>query len=182
MSGSRWMITPLWLSSSLRSFLYRSSMYSCYLFLISSSSVRSVPFLSFIVPIFAWNVPLVFLIFFKEIASLSYSIVFLHFFALFTEEGFVICPCYSLELCIQMSTSFLFSFAFWFSSFLSYLLGILRQPFCLFAFLLLRMVLITTTCTMLRTSIHISSGTLSIRSNPLNLICHLHCIIIRDLF
>ena len=40
--------------------------------------------------------------------------------ALITEEGFLISPCYSLELCIQMGLSFLFSFAFHFSSFLSY--------------------------------------------------------------
>ena len=33
--------------------------------------------------------------------SLSYS-VFLYFFALITEERFLISPCYSLELCIQM--------------------------------------------------------------------------------
>ena len=33
--------------------------------LISSASIRSIPFLSFIVPIFAWNVPLVSLIFVK---------------------------------------------------------------------------------------------------------------------
>ena len=59
MSGSRWVITRLWLSASWRSFLYSSSVYSYHLFLISSASVRSVPFLSFIVPIFAWNVPLV---------------------------------------------------------------------------------------------------------------------------
>ena len=37
------------------------------------------------------------------------------------EEGYFICPCYSLELCIQMRISFLFSLAFSFSSFLSYL-------------------------------------------------------------
>ena len=30
MSGSRWVITPLWLSGSWRSFLYRSSVYSCH--------------------------------------------------------------------------------------------------------------------------------------------------------
>ena len=42
-----------------RIFLYSSSVYSCHLFLISSASVRSIPFLSFIEPIFAWNVPLV---------------------------------------------------------------------------------------------------------------------------
>ena len=50
--------------------------------------------------------------FLEEISSLSHSIVFLYFFALITEEGFLISPCYSLELCIQMSISFLFSFAF----------------------------------------------------------------------
>ena len=33
-SGLRWVITPLWLSGSLRSFLYSSSVYSCHLFLI----------------------------------------------------------------------------------------------------------------------------------------------------
>ena len=65
MCGSRWVITLLWLSWSWRSFLYSSSVYSCYLFLISSS-VRSIPFLCFIVPIFAWNVPLVSLIFLKR--------------------------------------------------------------------------------------------------------------------
>ena len=41
-------------------------MYSCQLFLISSASARSKPFLSFIVPIFAWNVSLVSLIFLKR--------------------------------------------------------------------------------------------------------------------
>ena len=48
--------------------------------------------------------------FLEEISSLSHSIVFLFFFSLITEEGFVISPCYSLELCIQMGISFLFSF------------------------------------------------------------------------
>ena len=65
-SGSRWVITPSWLSGSWRSFLYSSSVYSCHLFLISSASVRALPFLSFIEPIFAWNVPLVSLIFLKR--------------------------------------------------------------------------------------------------------------------
>ena len=44
--------------------------------------------------------------FLEESSSLSYSIVFLYFFALITEEGFLISPCYSLELCIQMGISF----------------------------------------------------------------------------
>ena len=85
-SGSRWVITPSWLSGSWRSVLY-SSVYSYHLFLISSASVRSIPFLSFIEPIFAWYVPLVSLNFLKEISSLSHSVVFLYFFALFAEEG-----------------------------------------------------------------------------------------------
>jgi len=40
--------------------------------------------------------------------SLSHAIVFLYFFALIIEEGFLISPCYSLELCIQMGISFPF--------------------------------------------------------------------------
>ena len=58
MSSSRWVITPSQLFWSLTSFLYSFSMYSCYLFLISSASIRSIKFLFFIVPLFAWNVPL----------------------------------------------------------------------------------------------------------------------------
>ena len=50
MSGSRWVITPSWLPWLWRSFLYSSSVYSCHLFLISSASVRSLPYLSFINP------------------------------------------------------------------------------------------------------------------------------------
>ena len=53
MSGSRQVITPSWLSWSWRSFLYSSSVYSYHLLLISSASVQSIPFLSFIVSIFA---------------------------------------------------------------------------------------------------------------------------------
>ena len=66
MSDSRWVITPSWLSGSWRSFLYSFSVYSCHLFLISSASVRSIPLPSFIVPTFAWNVPLASLIFLKR--------------------------------------------------------------------------------------------------------------------
>ena len=50
--------------------------------------------------------------FLEEISSLFHSIVFLYFFALIAEEGFLISPCYSLELCIRMGISFRFSFAF----------------------------------------------------------------------
>ena len=79
MSGCRWVIIPSWLSGSWRYFLY-SSVYSYHLFLISSASVRSIPFLSFFEPIFAWNVLFVSLIFLKR--SLVFPIL-LHFFLLF---------------------------------------------------------------------------------------------------
>ena len=55
--------------------------------------------------------------FLEYISSLSHSIVFLYFFASITEEGFLVSPRYSLELCIQRGISFLFSFAFCFSFF-----------------------------------------------------------------
>ena len=58
--------------------------------------------------------------FLEEIAHLSHSIVFLYFFALITKEDFLISPCYSLEFCIQMGISVLFSIGFHFSSFHSY--------------------------------------------------------------
>ena len=43
--------------------------------------------------------------FLEEISSLCHSVVFLYFFALIAEEGFLISSCYSLELCIQMLIS-----------------------------------------------------------------------------
>ena len=46
--------------------------------------------------------------FLEDISSLFHSIVFLCFFALITEEGFLISPCYPLELCIQMGIFFIF--------------------------------------------------------------------------
>ena len=81
MSGSRWVTTPSWLSGLWRSFLYHSSVYSCHLFLISSASVRSIPFQPFIVPIFAWSVPLISLIFLRwslVFPILLFSCTFLH--------------------------------------------------------------------------------------------------------
>ena len=82
MSGSRWVITHHCDYVGHEDlFLYSSSVYSCDLFLISSASVRSIPFLSFIEPIFAWNVPLVSLIFLKRslvFPILSFSSIYLY--------------------------------------------------------------------------------------------------------
>ena len=88
MSGSRWVIKPLWLSGSWRSFFYSSSVYSCHLFLISSAPVRS--FISVLYWAHLWmKYSLRISSFREEISSLSLSIVFLYFFALITEEGFL---------------------------------------------------------------------------------------------
>ena len=61
--------------------------------------------------VLAWRIPGM-----GEPGGLSHSDVFLYFFALIAEKGFLISSCYFLELCIQMFISFLFSFAFRFSS------------------------------------------------------------------
>ena len=182
MSGSRWVITtPSRSSGSLRSFLCSSSVYYCHLFLVSSTSVRSISFLSFIMPIFVWKFPLVPLIFSKR--SLVFPIL------LFS----------SISLHWSLRNAFLSLFAIlWNSAFKWVYLSFSPLPFAFllftaictafsdnhFAFLhffFLGLVLVTASYTMSRTSIHSSSGTLSIRSNPLNLFCHFHCIIVRDL-
>ena len=66
-------------------------MYSCHLFLISSASVRSIPFLSFIVLIFARNVPFVSLIFLKRslvIPILLSSSIYLHWVQIQYSENY----------------------------------------------------------------------------------------------
>ena len=70
--------------------LYSSSVYSCDL-LISSASVRSIPFLFFIEPILARNVSLDCLIFWID-SSIFHSIVLLYFFALIAEEDVLTLP------------------------------------------------------------------------------------------
>ena len=113
-------------------------------------------------PIFAWNIPLVCLIFLKDISSLSHSIVFLYLFALITEEGFLISPCYSLELCIQWVYLFFSPLPFVSLLFSAICKASPNNRFAFLHFFFLGMVLITATCAMSWTSIHSSSGTLSI--------------------
>ena len=116
-------------------------------------------------PLTVWiTIPLVSLIFLEELSSLSHSIVFLYFFALITKEGFLISPCYSLELCIQMGISFLFT-----SLFTAICRASSDNHFAFLHFFFLAMILITASCTVSGISVHSSSCTPSIRSNPLNL-------------
>ena len=126
-------------------FLCSSSVYSCLLFLISSASVRSVLYCAHLCMKSSLGISN----FLEEISSHSHSVVFLYFFALIVEEGFLISPCYSLELCIQM---FLLCFSFLFFSQL-----FVRPPQTANAFLhffSMGMVLIPVSCTMSGTSVH----------------------------
>ena len=141
-------------------FLY-SSVYSFHLFTISSASVRSIPFLSFFVPILAWNIPLASQIFMK--LSLVFPIL------LFS--------CISLHWLLRKAFLSLLAFL-WNSAFKWVYLSSSPLPFTSllftaickassdnhFAFLhffFLGMILIPASYTMSRTSIHSSSGTLS---------------------
>ena len=120
-------------------FLYSSSVYSCHLFLISSACARFISFLSFIVPIFAWNIPLASLIFLKRFLVFSillFSSIFLHwswrkaFLSLFPLSP--ISPLFGT----LHSDGNIFPFLLCLSHFFFSQLFV-RQPFCLFAFLFL---------------------------------------------
>ena len=77
------MIVIIWV---MKIFLVQFFCVSFHLFLISFAFVRSIPFLSFIEPIFARNCSLGIFNFLDEISSLSHSVVFLYFFALIIVE------------------------------------------------------------------------------------------------
>ena len=148
----------------IRNFLYSSSVYSCYLFLISSAYIRSLLFLSLIVSIFAWNVPLVSLIFLKR--SLVFPILL--FPCIYLHWSLVSClSSIFFGTHIQLG---IFPFLFFLSLlFLAVCKASSDNHFAFLHFCFFGMVLITVSCTMLQTSIHSSSGSLFIRSNHLNL-------------
>ena len=146
-------------------------MYSCHLFLIFSASVRSLPVLSFYCAHLSWNVPLVSPIF------LNRSLVF----------PILVFSCISLHCSLKKTFSsllaILWSSAFSWEVYLSLsplpLASLLFTAICEassdnhFAFLhffFLGTALVTASCTVLWTSVHSSSGTLSTRSSPLNLL------------
>ena len=169
MSGSRWVITPLWLSGSWRSFLY-SYVYCCHL-LLASASVRSIPFLSFIEPIFAWNVPLVSPIFLMRslvLAILLFSSISLHWLLRKAFLSLLASLWNSAFKWVFLSFSPL-HFNFTSLLFTGICKASLDNHFAFLCFFLLGMVLIPLSYTMSWTSLHSSSVTLSIRFNPLNL-------------
>jgi len=82
----------------------------------------------------------------------------LYFFALIAEEGFLISPCYSLELCIQMGICFLFSLPLASFLFSAICKASSYNHFAFFHFFFLGMVLIPVSCTMPWTSSVVLQG------------------------
>ena len=146
----------------------------CYIvflciFLISSASIRSIAFVSFTVPIFAWNIPLVspiflnrslvfpILLFSSIIKHCSLKKAFLSLLASLRNSAFhriylSLPPLLFASLCssaICKASS--------------------DNHFAFLLFISFGMVLFTASCTVLQTSVHSSSGTFLTRSSPLNL-------------
>ena len=153
----------------IKNFFLCSSVYSCYLFLISSAFVRPLPFLFCIHFIFPWNVPLISPIFLKR--SLVFPILFFPSIYLYCSFEKALLPLLAILWNSAFSWGYLSLSPLPFASFLSSAICIASSEnnFAFLHFSFLGMVLVTTYCTMLQTSIHSSSGTLSTRSNPLNL-------------
>ena len=162
-SGSRWIITPLRLTESWRFFFF-CIVVLCILapspniFCLCQVHTISVLYCAHLCMKCSFGISN----FLEEITSLPHSIVFLCFFALITEEGFLISRC-SLELCIQMDICLYFSPL----PFTSLLFSTICKAssdnhlsFCV-SFSPLEMVLIPDSCTMSWRPVHSSWGTLS---------------------
>ena len=165
-------------------FVWFECVCSYHLFLVSSASVSSLPFLSLIVPIFARNVPLISLPFLTR--SLVFSILLFSFISLHWSLRKPFLPL----LAILWKSVFKWVYLSFSPLPLAFLLlSVFTRPpqttilpFCIsfscgWSWSLPPVH--PASCTVSQTSVHSSSGTLSIRSNPL--ICHFHCIIIRDM-
>ena len=163
MPGCWWVTTPLWFSRSLRPFLYSFSVYSCHLFSTSSASVKFFSISVLYCAHLSMKCSLGISNFLKEISSHSHSVVFLYFFVFFYLLAILWNSAFN-EVYLSLSplpfTSLLF-LAICKTSWYSHL--------AFLQFFFFGMVLVTVSCTMSHTSIHSSSGTLSVRSNPFNL-------------
>ena len=147
-------ITVIWV---IKAFLYSSSVYSYYLFLISSASVRSLWFLSFIVLILAWNIPVISPMFLKS--SLVFPILLFASISVHCSFKKAFLSLLAILWNSTFSWVYLSLSPFPFPSLLSSAIckASLDNHFALLDFFLFGMVLVTASCTMLWTSIHSSS-------------------------
>ena len=144
-------------------------MYSYHLFLISSASIRSFPFLFFIVPIFGWNIPLIFQIFLKRspvLPFLLFSSISLH---CSLKKAFLSLLAILWNSAFSWVYLYLSPLLFTFLLFTAIYKASSDSHFAFLHFFFLGMVLLPVSCKMSWTSIHSSSCTLSISSSPLNL-------------
>ena len=159
-------IVNIWV---LKIFFVQSALYSCHLFLVSSASLRLVPLFSFIEPMFAWNVPSVWLIFLRGslvFPFLLLSSIYLHwilrkaFFSLLANLWNTAFRCLYHSFSPFLFTSLLFIAIFKASP---------DNNFAVLHFISMRIVLIPVSCAVSRTSVHSSSCALFIESSPLNI-------------
>ena len=153
----------------IETFLYSSSVYFCHLFLISSYSVRSLPFLSFILSILA-AVPLISRVFLRSLvfSILLFSSVSLH---CSFKKAFLslLAILWNSALCWVYLSLFPLAFASLLSSAIYKAFSGNHFAFLHFFFFWMVLVIDSQPIPMLKTPIHSSSGTLSTRSNPLNI-------------
>ena len=169
MSGSGWLTTPSQSYGSSGSFLYTSSVCSFYLFLISSASTKSLPFMVLYCAHLWQKCSLDISYFPEEISSLSCSVVFFQFYTLIIDEGLV-SQCCSLEICVFFGYIFPFLSCFSFLFFLQLFVRSPQKPLCLLAFLFLRDDFVHCLLyNIMDFPVHSSSGTLFTSSNHLNL-------------
>ena len=178
MSGSRWVIIPSWLSRSWRSFLCSF----CVLFppllnIFCFCEVHTISVLYWVH--LCMNCSLGIPNVLEEISSFSHSIVFLYFFALITEESFLISPWCSLELCFQMGISLFFSFAFLLLFFSQLFVRPPQTAIFFLHFFFLGIFLLPVSCIISEPPSIIHQACYQIYS--LKSISHFHCIVIRDL-
>ena len=141
-------------------------MYSCHLFLISFASVRSIQFLSFIEPIFAWNVPLVSLIFLKRsliFPILLFSSISLHWSLRKAFLSLLAILWNSAFKRVYLSFSPL---AFTFLLFTAICKASPDSHFAFLHFFSVGMVLIPVSCTVSRTSFHSSKICMEPEKSP----------------
>ena len=129
--------------------------------LISSASVRSIPFLSFIEPIFAWNIPLVSLIFLKRSLVFPFLLFFsisLHWSLRKAFLPIIIIPSYFLLLTVLWNSAFKWVYLFFSPLFFASLLftavskASSESHFALLHFFFLGILSIPVSCTMSLTS------------------------------
>jgi len=151
MSGPRHMTTPLRLFGWLRPFLYSSSVYTCHLFINSSASVRSLSFLSFIMPSLHENFPWYLQFNWRDLYSFPFCC--LPLFLCTDHRGRLSYHSLLFSRTVN-SLGFIFPFLLCLSLLFLAICKASSDNYLVFLhFFFFEFILVTTSCTMLRTSV-----------------------------